>query len=64
MQSSSQNPLIIRGPYRPDLLRLETLPDLFEITAQRFADKTALIFGDRQLTYAELDHAALEVGTD
>lgn len=54
----SQNPLIIRGPYRPDLLRLETLPDLFEITAQRFPDKTALIFGDRQLTYAELDQAA------
>jgi len=51
-------PLIIRGPERPDLLRQETLPDLFEETARRQPEQIALIFGDRQLTYGELDHAA------
>ena len=55
---SVNTPLIIRGPYRPDLLRQETLPELFEATAARCPDKTALIFGERQLTYAELEHAA------
>ena len=50
-------PLIVRGSNRPDLLRDETLPDLFEATAARVPNKTALICGasGRTLTYAELD---------
>ncbi|WP_431191505.1 AMP-binding protein [Ottowia testudinis] len=49
---------ILHGPDRPDLLRPEILADLFEATAARVPHKTALIFGDRHLTYAELDAAA------
>ena len=49
---------ILHGPDRPDLLRPEILADLFEATAARIPDKTALIAGERSLTYAELDAAA------
>lgn len=49
---------IVRGADRPDLLLDETLPDLFEATALRSPGTVALIFGDRSLTYAELNHAA------
>ena len=53
-------PLIVRGPHRPDLLRNEMLPDVFEASAARIPHKAALICGDtgRTLTYAELDAAA------
>lgn len=50
--------MILRGPSRPDLLRCETLPDIFEATAIQNPGKTALIFGARTLTYAELNSAA------
>jgi len=46
---------IVIGADRPDLIREETLADLFSDTVHRFADKAALIFHDEQLTYAELD---------
>ncbi len=49
---------VLHGPDRPDLLRHEVLADLFEATADRVPGQTALIFGDRHLTYAELDAAA------
>lgn len=49
---------ILHGPDRPDLLRHEILADIFEATAARVPDKTALVFGLRHLTYAELDAAA------
>jgi len=45
----------VLGAHRPDLLHEETLAELFRMSAQKHASKTALIFGDRQLTYAELD---------
>ncbi|MDF2431607.1 MAG: hypothetical protein JWP44_1238, partial [Mucilaginibacter sp.] len=47
---------IVLGADRPDLIREETLPALFSKSAGEFADKTALIFHDESLTYAELDH--------
>src|ERR1700744_368486 len=46
---------ILLGADRPDLIRDETLADLFAVSAEKFADKTALIFHDTHLTYAELD---------
>ena len=46
---------IIIGADRPDLIRDETLADLFAASAQKYANKTALIFHNKQLTYAELD---------
>src|SRR6185437_10612421 len=46
---------IVPGADRPDLVRDETLPELFCKSAQEFADRTAVIFHDESLTYAELD---------
>ncbi len=49
-------PGIVLGINRPDLLLEETLADIFRATATAYADKTALIFGERTLTYRQLDH--------
>ena len=49
---------ILHGPDRPELLRAEVLADVFEATAARVPDKTALIFGLQRLTYGELNAAA------
>ncbi len=46
---------IVLGADRPDLIREETLPELFRRSALEFANNCALIFHDRCLTYAELD---------
>lgn len=46
---------IIIGTNRPDLIREETLVDLFAESVLKFGNKTALIFHDEQLTYDELD---------
>lgn len=55
--------MILRGPHRPDLLKNETLPDLLEATTLRIPDKIALIFGTRQLSYAELTMTADKVAS-
>jgi non-ribosomal peptide synthetase component F len=54
----SDSPCIIHGPDRPDLLRSENLADLFEATAERVPARTALIFGEREISYGELDAQA------
>lgn len=54
----SVSPDIIHGPERPDLLRSEILADLFEATAERVPSHTALIFGEREISYGELDAQA------
>ena len=46
---------IVLGADRPELIREETLAELFRKSAQEFAGKTALIFHDQSLTYTELD---------
>ena len=46
---------IVLGADRPDLIKDETLPELFRKSAQEHADHIALIFHDQTLTYAELD---------
>ena len=51
-------PPILHGPDRPDLLRHEILADLFEATAARVPTNTALIAGERSLSYADLNAAA------
>ncbi|MEY2893552.1 MAG: hypothetical protein RJA98_3460 [Pseudomonadota bacterium] len=48
----------LRGPQQPELLREEILADLFERTAAEQPQQIALIFGDRQLRYGELDALA------
>lgn len=49
---------IVRGANLPDAIRDESLADIFEHTARTYPDKTALTFGCRTLTYAELDYQA------
>ncbi|HEY0060900.1 MAG TPA: AMP-binding protein, partial [Telluria sp.] len=49
------NTPILHGSAEPALLRDEILADLLEASAGRSPDQIALIFGARQLTYAELD---------
>ena len=49
---------ILHGPHRPDLLREEILADLFEASAARAPDRLALICGERELSYAQLDAEA------
>jgi len=53
--AENMNSSIVLGASRPDLLHEETLADIFRASAKKFADKTALIFGDQSVTYAELD---------
>jgi non-ribosomal peptide synthetase-like protein len=55
--------MVLRGPNRPDLLRNETLPDLLEATVARVPEKVALIFGERTLSYGELNDAADRVAS-
>ncbi|GAA4030992.1 Pls/PosA family non-ribosomal peptide synthetase [Actimicrobium antarcticum] len=49
---------ILHGPSRPDLIRTEVLADLFEDSARRAPGQIALMTGQSQLTYRELDAAA------
>lgn len=49
---------ILFGPKQPELLRDEILADLLEATAARVPEQIALIFGDRQVSYRELDQRA------
>jgi amino acid adenylation domain-containing protein len=49
---------ILFGPIRPELLRDEGLADLLEATVARVPDQVALIFGERRVTYRELDRQA------
>jgi len=46
---------LISGEVRPDLLREETLAEIFRNTAQTYPSKTALYFKDTSVSYEELD---------
>lgn len=54
---------ILLGPLLPELIRTEVLADLLEATAQRLPHQTALIFGNRRLSYAQLNEAADRVAS-
>jgi non-ribosomal peptide synthetase-like protein len=49
---------ILAGPVRPDFLLDERLADLIEATAARSPERIALIFGDTEISYAELNARA------
>ena len=48
-------PAVLLGPIRPELVRNETLTDVFRVSAARFSSTTALVFGQQQLSYEQLD---------
>ena len=50
--------VVLRGPERPDLLRHEVLADIYEATAYAHPEQIALIAGERQLSYEQLDAEA------
>ncbi len=55
------HPDILFGESRPDLIRAEVLADLFEDTVESAPQQVALIFGEQQLTYFELNQKADQV---
>lgn len=52
---TAQNVSILYGSIQPELLKDETLGELFTASAKLFPNKTALIFEDETYTYAQLD---------
>lgn len=49
---------VLYGPIQPELLRNEVLADVLEATVRRDPHQVALIDGERQLSYGELDRQA------
>ncbi|PSC04469.1 peptide synthetase [Alsobacter soli] len=56
--AAPQEPAILRGDMRPDLLRDEVLAEIFAATADRHADKAAMICRGEILTYAQVEAQA------
>ncbi|HEU4374120.1 MAG TPA: Pls/PosA family non-ribosomal peptide synthetase, partial [Telluria sp.] len=52
------SPDVLYGPADPSLLREEILADLLEATARRAPAQVALVYGERELSYGELDALA------
>jgi len=52
---------VLRGSSRPDLLRNECLPDILSETARRRPAHPALIWGERVVSYSELDVASRQI---
>jgi non-ribosomal peptide synthetase-like protein len=49
---------ILYGAHRPDLIREEILADILEASAQRSPERPAMIFGERVISYQELNALA------
>jgi non-ribosomal peptide synthetase-like protein len=58
ISSLTRHPDVLYGPHQPELLRNEILADLLEASARRAPEQTALIAGERRLSYRELDELA------
>ncbi len=56
--ANAADPVVLRGPDRPDLLRTECLANILAATARRLPQHPALIWGGRIITYGELDTAS------
>lgn len=54
---------ILHGPTQPELIRKEVLADLLEATAARVPDQIALVFGERRVSYQQLNHYADQVAS-
>ncbi len=46
---------LLKGTYRPEFINSDTLADLYRNVAAHYKNKTALIYGDKQLSYAQLN---------
>ncbi|MGB7193186.1 MAG: Pls/PosA family non-ribosomal peptide synthetase [Collimonas pratensis] len=57
----SAHPDILHGAAQAELIRNEVLADLLEATAARLPHQIALIFGEHQLSYQELNQRADQV---
>ncbi|GAC1587849.1 MAG: non-ribosomal peptide synthetase [Ginsengibacter sp.] len=55
------NPGILLGARREDLIKDETLADIFKETAAKYPNKIALIFDEKEVTYHQLDVWSNEV---
>src|SRR5438270_1762830 len=55
---------VIKGAYRPELLRNETLADVFRSSARKFPDKVALVFCNESISYAALDRWSDMIASD
>lgn len=55
---SAPLPSVLRGDHRPDLLRDETLADIFETSAAEHGRSLAIVDGPLRISYAVLDAAA------
>lgn len=55
-------PMVLRGASRPDLLRPECLSDILVATARSRPQHPALIWGDRVVTYGDLEASSLAIG--
>jgi non-ribosomal peptide synthetase component E (peptide arylation enzyme) len=49
------HPSILLGDHRPDIIREETLADIFRNTASQYPDKIAYTFQEISITYQDLD---------
>ena len=52
------SPDVLYGPFDPSLLKEEILADLLEQTARRSPGQIALVCGEREISYLELDRLA------
>lgn len=65
MKASVQTaPSIIKGSDRPDLLRNETLAEIFRESVKSNTNNTALIFENQSLTYFQLDRWSDSIAAD
>ena len=55
--------MILRGPNRPDLCRNECLADILKASARLRPEHPALIWGERIVSYGELDVASGKIAT-
>ncbi|HKH95571.1 MAG TPA: AMP-binding protein, partial [Beijerinckiaceae bacterium] len=49
---------VLRGEVRDDLIRDETLAEIFAATARNHPAKLAMVFGEERLSYAEVSARA------
>ncbi|HTD05423.1 Pls/PosA family non-ribosomal peptide synthetase [Undibacterium sp.] len=57
------HPGILYGPHRPDLIKNEVLADLLEASANRAPNHIALVSGEDQLSYQQLNERADQVAS-